>query len=267
MNQRFFLTVFSVGAFVASAPLFGCGDFSADDEPVGGSGGDTGAGGTTDGAGGSTDGTGGAVELPPPVASCEANVVPCGGDVVGLWHVTDSCLKPTGIANVSALGIGCSEADVTGGNYEVSGNLRFDAPGDGGQLIVADTTQMTGTLELGLSPMCKDVSATLVMCEGVQGPLKSLGNFIEPTTCVDSATITDGCDCTCTVDQTSVPGFVTTDVSDVALYSMANNVLTIAGNVTVEYDYCVQGNYMQLTPKTVGDGGTVTGSIVLTRQP
>ena len=45
------------------------------------------------------------------------------------------------------------------------------------------------------------------------------------------------------------------------------NVLTMEGEVTVEYDYCVQGDFMLVTPKTVGNVGSVTtGTILFTRQ-
>lgn len=274
MNQRFFLAAVSFGTFVFASPLVGCGDFSADEEEPAVTGGapSTGGGAATGGAtgdgdgdaasGGTTgdgDGTGGAVEPPP--ASCD-NVVPCGGDVSGNWFAIDSCLSWGGEASVVALGIGCEQAPVTG-TLEVSGNLNNDPA----ETLVADTTQTFGELQIGLGPECLDVSGTMIMCDGVSGPLKSLG-FTDPTSCVNSTTIEGGCDCTATVNQASVPGFVTPQISDAALYTAEGNVFTLQGNVTVEYDYCVEGDFMHVTPKTsLGDQATVTGTIVFQRQP
>lgn len=273
MNQRNFLTAFGIGALFVAPPLMGCGDFSADEgeeTATGGAaatGGGTGtggaapgSGGSTPGSGGSAPGSGGTVEEPPPEASCE-NVEPCGGDPAGVWFAIDSCLSSSGTANLVALGIGCAEGAVTGGTYEVFGNWAFDAASG----ILTDTTQTTGTVELGLGPECKDVSATLVPCSEVAGPLSSIG--FSSGTCVDSTTITDGCDCTGEVDQTYVAGFLTTATSDVALYTVSGNTLSLQGNVTVDYDFCVDGEYMHVTPKTTGDGGMVTGTIVFQRQP
>ena len=78
-----------------------------------GTGGTPGSGGTVS-TGGST-GTGGAG------TSCP-NVTACGGNLVGTWAVTSSCLKVTGNLDLSLVGAGCPSAPVTG-DLQVTGFL------------------------------------------------------------------------------------------------------------------------------------------------
>lgn len=259
--------------------LAGCGDFSADEgEPTDATGGvagdgDASTGGTDSGTGGTTgdgdgSGTGGSTE-PPLEVSCE-NVAPCGGDPTGSWFATDSCLSVSGVLDVTSFGIGCTEGTVSG-TIDVTGNLRVDPANEDGQLIANDSTQTyTGVdepLTIYIGPDCLDVSGTVTQCDSIGGPMKGLG-FTDPTTCAPAASGDGGCDCTATVQQDSVPGFVTTSTSDLALYTAEGNVFSLQGNVLVDYDYCVQGDTMLVTPKTVGNVGSVTtGTILFERQP
>lgn len=269
MNQRFFLPLLGLGIlFVAPSTLVGCGDFSADEEdPVEGSGGVAGTGGDAAGTGGGTPGAGGTVE-PPPEASCE-NVVACGGDVVGNWFAIDSCLTLGGVANLTSFGIGCTEGAIAG-PLVVTGNLRIDLGVDGDPPIATDATQTytdtASPIQIGLAPECLDVSGTMVTCDSVAGPLRSMG-FTDDTACVTAASGNGGCDCTAPVLQETVPGFVTTNSSDLALYTAEGNIFSLQGNITVDYDYCVDGDFMLVTPKTVGNVGTATGTILFQRQP
>jgi hypothetical protein len=94
-----------------------------------------------------------------------------------------------------------------------------------------------------------------------------LGFVREESTCVDSVTVEGGCDCTGVLNQTGAAAFVTFDVAETGLYEVAGNTLTFTGYETVDYDYCVDGNFMHLTPTTPNDIGTVTGTVVFQRQP
>lgn len=242
-----------------SFPLSACGDFGADDETNGDGDGDAGTGGAGTG-GGDTTGAGGSTETPPE-ASCD-NVVGCGGEVTGVWFAVDSCLNVSGTADLTAHGIGCNEAPASG-TLEVTGNWTIGEDG-----TLTDTTQTTGTVELTLAPECKDVSGTVTQCDAIAGPMwASLGFVREESTCVDSATVEGGCDCTGILDQSGSAGFITFDVASMGLYETEGNTLTFTGYDVVDYDYCVDGNFMHLTPMTPNDIGTVSGTVVFQRQP
>src|SRR4029077_8462017 len=64
----------------------------------------TGGGGAAGSAGSSGGGGAG--------GSC-SNVTSCGGNLVGTWAVTSSCLKVTGSLDLSLVGAGCPSAPVT----------------------------------------------------------------------------------------------------------------------------------------------------------
>jgi hypothetical protein len=119
----------------------------------GGSGGVTVTGGTK--AAGGAGGTGGSSGAGG--ASC-SNVVPCGGDVVGTWTVTSSCLRVSGQLDMSMLGAGCASAPVEG-SLQVTGT--WTARSDG---TYRDATTTFGSEQITLPASCLVVSSTPVSC-------------------------------------------------------------------------------------------------------
>lgn len=281
-------SVLLVCSLACSLSLAGCFDYDADDPDTainsamaGGSSGTGGAGATGGsnagsagtataggGMGGSSasgaGGTGSSVRPDPPDASCD-NVTGCGGEVLGNWFAVDSCLSMGGMADLSALGIGCTEATASG-TLEVTGNWTFvDGPGDNDE-ILNDTTQTTGQIVLGLGPACLNVSGTMVSCSDVAGPLASIG--FESSTCVPSTTIDGGCDCTGVVNQQGTAGFVTFDAGAMGLWSTEESTLTVAGFTTVDYGYCIeQGAFLHVSVASSSSTGVVSGTIVFQKQP
>jgi hypothetical protein len=210
-------------------------------------------------------GTGSSVRPEPPDASCD-NVTGCGGEVLGNWFAVDSCLSVGGMANLSALGIGCSEATASG-TLEVAGNWTFaDNTAAANDEILNDTTQTTGQIVLGLGPACLNVSGTTVGCSDIGGPLASIG--FESTTCVQSTTIEGGCDCTGVVNQQGTAGFVTFDAGAMGLWSTEESTLTVAGFTTVDYGYCIEEDtFLHASVASSNPSGVVTGTIVFQKQP
>jgi len=260
--KAYFLFLSTVGATAFALPLTGCIDFSADEDDLdGGTGGtDSGTGGTDSGTGGAP-GAGGTPDVPPPEASCD-NVVGCGGDIAaGVWFAIDSCLTVSGPTNLSSLGLGMSCTGESSGTLDVTGNWTVDVEGG----IITDNTQTTGTINVGLQPDCKEISGTVTVCDAIAGPMTALG-FSE-VVCVDSTTITDGCDCVGTVNQKAAPGFVTFDPAPAGLYTLDGNSLTYTGYEEVIYDYCAEGDFIHMTPTSVSDTGLVTGEILFQKQP
>src|SRR3954451_5746556 len=94
-----------------------------------GLGGSTGAGGSPGSAG--TTGGGGSSSGGAPCPSVTA----CGGDVVGTWTVSSSCLTVSGALDLSLVGAGCPTAPVAG---TLAVTVTFTANADGTYLD--DTT-------------------------------------------------------------------------------------------------------------------------------
>ncbi|RYZ05377.1 MAG: hypothetical protein EOO73_20355 [Myxococcales bacterium] len=269
-------------ALVVSWSIVGCGDYSAEPKGAGGTPSSTGGtgvippggsaasgspvaggGGSGGGAAGGTAGTGGMVGTggreTPPEAACES-VTACGGNVPGVWFATSSCLPVTGLAQIGELGIGCSEV-ATSGKLEVTGNLTIGADG-----MFSDNTSTTGEVALELPAECLDVSGTVTTCDKISSPLGSAG--FDSVECVDSTTTTGGCTCTGKIKQTGSMAWLLFDPAKTGTYEAMNNSLKLASSIkTVEYAYCVEGNFMKVTPTTKTIIGDVKGTVVLQKQP
>lgn len=209
---------------------------------------------TTAGAGGATT----PVRETPPDASCE-NVTACGGDATGVWFAMSSCLPVTGIADLSGLGVGCTEAPATG-EMEVTGNWTLNADG-----TISDNTTTTGEVKLELIPECLNVSGTVTTCDRVGAPLASAG--FTTVTCVDSETTEGGCTCTGTVDQSGGMAYISFNATTSGMYAAANDTVTISGIDDIDYAYCVDGNFMMVTPTTTNIVGVTNGTVVFQKQP
>ena len=210
---------------------------------VKGSGGSSSTGGTK-GSGGSSSTGGGAGSCP--------SVSPCGGDVVGTWTVTSSCLRVSGDMDLSSLGLNCTSAPVTG-SLEVTGT--WTAKSDGSY---TDDTKMTGDEELALPPSCLLISGTTTTCDKIGGAMAGLG--FATIECTNSAS-GSGCTCQGSVDQTGWAGLVTLYGSTSGKYTTGNDEITLDGEA--KYSYCVSGSKMTWTPKSLDGTTVITGTIEL----
>ncbi len=265
MNHMRNLIALSTNTMVLALLLAGCSDDSgdSDDNPqatggigaaatggaaTGGAGATgTGGGGATGTGGAATGGVSGGTE-----ASCD-NVVACGGDIVGTWTVSDSCVSLGGELDVSLQGLGCAIGTVTATTIEVSGTWTANADG-----TYTDNLTWTGTETIGLSPDCLNVSGTTTTCDRVGSPMVGLGyhqglNY-NSLDCVDDPA-TGGCTCTGVIEQVqnAVGGTYTVD---------ANTVTTSEGMV---FSFCVAGTELTMTPAkwATNTTTTTTGTVVL----
>src|SRR3954471_16224301 len=111
-------------------------------------------------------GTGGA-----PAASC-TNVTACGGNAVGTWTASSSCIKVSGQLDVAEAGLdprSCTAAPITG---TLTVNGTFTAKADG---TYVDGTTTTGTAHTDMVAGCLQISGTGINCQGVGSYIKSAG--------------------------------------------------------------------------------------------
>ena len=211
-----------------------------------------GGGGASGGAGGSSTSVGAGGSTVPSTggeggASC-SNVVPCGGEVVGTWTVTSSCLKVSGQVDLSMFGLGCASAPVTG-SLLVTGT--WTAGSDG---MYVDHTTTTGNEVLSPPASCLDVSGTHVTCDLLASVFLGLG--YATVDCTPAAS--GGCTCSATVQQSGGMGQVAFAASTGGTYATSGNLVTIDGEA--KHRYCVSGNTMTWTPQTTSP--TTAGAIV-----
>ena len=214
--------------------------------------GGTGNGGTGTGAGPVTTGSGGSMSAGTG-GSC-ADVSACGGNLVGTWNVTSSCLRMTGMLDLSFVGesAGCQSAPVTG-TLQVTGTWTANTDG-----TYTDNTVTTGEEHFTLGPACLVISSTPVTCEGAGSIIKSLG--YASVTCTALAG-NKGCDCSATVHQVGTIGTISAVPSTSGDQSSSGNVVTVSGDAgDSRYAYCVAGNSMTWTPQTMNP--PTSGTIV-----
>src|ERR1039457_4684644 len=207
-------------------------------------GGSSGRGGAV--ATGGNSGSGGAT------GSC-SNVAPCGGDVLGTWTVTSSCLNVAGELDLASVGAGCPSAPVSG-SLQVTGTWTANADG-----TYLDNTTTSGSEQFTLGSSCLVISSTPVKCDGAAGLLTSVLGYSK----LDCPSTADGgCSCSATAKQTGGLGVLSMSPSTGDNYTTSGNVLTISGRPEdVKYSYCVSGNKLTLTPQPAKP--TMTGTIVL----
>jgi hypothetical protein len=219
-----------------------------------GQGGKTGSGGAGQGGktgGGGTVGTGGGSGGGSVSCSDATNVEPCGGEVVGEWNVTSSCLKISGQLDISGIGTGCKSAEITDGSLQVTGTWTATSDGK-----YTDKTTTTGEEDLTLDSSCLFISGTTTTCDRIGGVIQGLGYAL--VECIDASG--GGCTCKATVDQSGGMGLLSTDPSTSGRITTADNVVTTDSDTT--YSYCVSGNTMTWSPQSVSPT-TTTGTIVL----
>ena len=201
----------------------------------------------------SSPGVGSTGNSQPPDGSACPNVAPCGGDVVGTWTVTSSCLNVTGEMNMELVGTGCPTAPVTG-SLHVTGT--WTANSDGTYL---DNTTTSGDERIPLASSCLVISSAPVTCDGAANLLKSALGFSD-LKCPPAAG--SGCTCSATVNQDGGIGLVSMAPSKNDRYKTSGNLITMSGDMgDALYSYCVSGNTMTMTPQSTNP--TMTGTIVL----
>ena len=209
----------------------------------------TGAGGSSSGTAGTAGGTGAGGQ-----PSCP-NVTACGGDVVGTWTVSSSCVNLNAASvDISAAGLDpsmCTPVKLTG-SLNVSGTWTANANG-----TYTDATATAGTAQLELPVGCLNLSGTKVTCDGIARPLEGLG--FTAVTCTPAAG--GGCTCTGTIQHPGSLGILSVDPQTMGGYTTSGNTLTTDSVPEARYSYCVSGNTLTMTPQSASP--TVSGTIVL----
>lgn len=201
-----------------------------------GSGGSAGAG--AGGAAGQSAGTGGSG------ATCPS-VSPCGGNIVGTWKVTQSCV--TASEDLNSAGAGCTGAtavlEITyGGSLTYKSDLTFDYSAVTATEIVHEHFP-SGCSPFGLT--CQQLAQTAT--DG--GP---------PRCSIDAL---GGCNCDSVMMLTS--SYPT------GTYAVSGSMLTTTSTTSMPStsSFCVQGSVLYLIPGQAADAAvSLTGELVLAKQ-
>jgi hypothetical protein len=195
-----------------------------------------GALGGSGGAGGQAAGTGGSG------ASCGA-VAACGGDIVGTWKVTQSCVTATD--DLSTTGNGCSGASA-GFNFTYAGTITYNA-----DQTYDSTLTAGGVVHEHFPSGCMPFGLT---CQQLGQSAMDAG----AGTCSTDAQGGCNCDAVTSLTTTSPSGTYSVSGSQLTTTSQAGKASTSS--------YCVKANLLYGIAAP-GDGGiSATGEIVFTKQ-
>ena len=166
----------------------------------------------------------------------------CGGDVVGTWRVTQSCVS--GTQDLSSICPGATaEIDLA-----IDGTATFNADGTYTSMPIAGPVMYHEHFPSGCMPYgktCAEIGQSLADAGTASGSCST-----------DSA---GDCNCDATAQETAN--------SQTGTYSMSGGMLTLVHDGTTSTaTYCVRGNTLSEMAGP-GDGGLITaGTVVLTKQ-
>jgi hypothetical protein len=189
------------------------------------------------------------------------DVTPCGGDVVGVWNVTSSCLTVSGEMDLTPIGLGNREGQeciaTVSGVLQVTGTWTGGADG-----TFVDNTTTRGLETLELSEGCKNISGTITTCDRLFGVIRATG--YEAVECMENSA-TNGCTCSAVIELEGGIGLAPGFPSDAGTYSTADGTLVI-GEGEQEYTYCIEDERLTMTPVSTGTTGTIAGAVKFQKQ-
>jgi hypothetical protein len=221
--------------FAATLFAVSCGSVSGKSTD-GGTGGVLGGSGGAGGAGGKAGGTGGTGGA----ANCNAVTQACGGDIVGTWKVTQTCLSAS--KDLTSV---CAGASATF-DYTFNGTVTYNADKTYSSSITGSAVvhehYPAGCMPFGYT--CTQLDQT-AMDAGTGS-------------CSTDATGTCNCDGVATATPSTVTGTYT--ASGGTLTTMHDGTTSLAS-------YCVQGAYLYQSAEPAADAGTTAvGIVVLAKQ-
>ena len=170
-----------------------------------------------------------------------ATVAACGGDVVGTWKASATCLGATEDLSSVCPGVTAEIALTFSGTQTFNADLTYTTAASGG-----------GTTTYHYPSACLTGGTT---CTQSGQLLMSVGKYSSVTCTTDGAGV-----CNCVAVTATMPD------NESGTYSVSGGTLaTVSGGATKSVPYCVQGNVLREMP-SLGDAGQTSGSLVFTKQ-
>jgi hypothetical protein len=179
-----------------------------------------------------------------------ANTPSCGGNLVGTWKVTSTCVTETGPAGLDD----CPAATVTVSNVQFAGTETYNA-----DLTYSSTGTVSEDAVISIPASCLMTQGITLTCDQVTQSLASqqVGDTI---TCKAA-----GAGCSCSVGVKSIAS------DDSGTYTVAGGVHTDTAQNPDDSDvddFCVKGTTLTESPHSMTGmmGEMLSGTITLTKQ-
>jgi hypothetical protein len=178
-------------------------------------------------------------------------VTACGGDIVGNWRITSSCLKATGTFTTPE----CPSATVNA-SLQVTGTVSYTAA-----LTYNLAFMLSGTETIGFPASCLTFSGVTVTCDQLNQSFAAMPP--SPTLMLHCAPAGGG-GCNCSTPLNATPS------NETGTYVTSGGTLTTTavGGAAESGGYCVKGTTLDLTPplSMMQSGLIETGDLTLTLQ-
>jgi hypothetical protein len=176
------------------------------------------------------------------------NTAACGGDLVGTWKVTSSCVT----INATMFDDMCPTASVRTSDVSVKGSMTFNA-----DLTYTSTATLMGKAVITLPASCLTGPGGTVTCAQLNA-LFALDPSTAGVTCVGTSS------CTCTGPLSDAPSNETGTYTTTAAGILTQ---TATGGTPEESAYCVKGTTLTDSPSGASTMmGQESGTITLTKQ-
>ena len=179
-------------------------------------------------------------------------VTPCGGDVVGTWQASSSCVDQATLNMEFLEGImgSCPSASLGNVGLTPSGSVAFTA-----DMMFTGTLSVSSTIPINFPAACTSGASCAHLTTVLQTALVG-SNGVTSVACVGSS------GCTCTMAQTF------DSINDTGTWATSGTTLTITGAASGAQasPYCVQGSSLHLLEFDSGGMMKVVGDIVLSKQ-
>ena len=180
-------------------------------------------------------------------------VQPCGGDIVGTWHLDAACTS----SGASVPGEVCTDASVLSSVYNISGTATF-----GADLTYSISEVVSATITVKVPSSCLMSNGAIVTCTDFGTSQMQKENSNTSVSCAPS-----GSSCVCKFIVAS------RTTSESGMYSTAGTVFTQmpTEGPPSSTPYCVQGNTVHVitvddTMTTSTGQSTIAGDVVGTKQ-
>jgi len=176
----------------------------------------------------------------------------CGGDVVGTWQVSSSCVAVDASAMMGNMS--CPGATTSTSGAKITGTITYAAD----KTFISNLTT-SGTMVVTLPASCLTQQGVTVTCGQLQQVLNGMANStFSSATCTAS-----GGGCACSVALKPVTS------TETGTYSTSGGVLTQTGTSGTpdDSDYCVQGSKLSVSTGSSSSAMSsgVSGLVVFTK--
>jgi hypothetical protein len=177
------------------------------------------------------------------------NSAACGGDVVGTWTISSSCVNVT----ASGFDAQCPSATVDSYNVKIGGTFTYNT-----DMTYTSNTTTSGSVVVTLPASCLTTQGVTVTCAQITQVFQA-----NPTPGV-TFSCTGSSSCTCTESMT---GATSTESGNFTTTAAGLLTETASDGTVNQTDYCVKGTTLTESPHAGSTvmGETVSGTLTLTK--